>query len=99
MNHARRIMKIDPNNNDAMSSVGDDLGNGYFKYKGTLSALTDVCTGGYLPIATVLLNMIQSMTSHLLLEMNMSMNISAAVETVFWEEMDVFMQLLITAVC
>ena len=23
------IMKIDPNNNDAISSVGDDLGGGY----------------------------------------------------------------------
>ena len=27
---ARRIMKLDPNNNDAMSSVGDDLGDGTY---------------------------------------------------------------------
>ena len=33
MHHdARRIMKLDPYNNDAISSVGDDLGHGYFKY-------------------------------------------------------------------
>ena len=30
-------MKIDPNNNDAISSVGDDLlGDDYCKYKGTV---------------------------------------------------------------
>ena len=31
-NDARPIMKLDPYNNDAISSVGDDLGHGYFKY-------------------------------------------------------------------
>ena len=33
---ARLIMKLDPNNNDAMSSVGDDQGDGYNKYIGTI---------------------------------------------------------------
>ena len=32
----RRIMKLDPNNNDAMSSVGDDLGDKSEKYIGTI---------------------------------------------------------------
>ena len=31
-NDAHRIIKLDPYNNDAISSVGDDLGHGYFKY-------------------------------------------------------------------
>ena len=31
---AHHIMKIDPNNNDTMSSVGDDLGSGECKYSG-----------------------------------------------------------------
>ena len=34
--NACRIMKIDPNNNDAMSSIGDDLGYGEYKYSGTI---------------------------------------------------------------
>ena len=34
--NARRIMKLDPNNNDAMSSIGDDLGYGEYKYSGTI---------------------------------------------------------------
>ena len=42
---ARRIMKIDPNNNDAMSSVGDDLGRGYGKYIGTVIGI-DGCVYG-----------------------------------------------------
>ena len=33
---ARRIMKLDLNNNDVMTSVGDDLGHGYDKYIGTV---------------------------------------------------------------
>ena len=33
--HARRVMKLDPNNNVEMASVGDDLGEVYCKYKGT----------------------------------------------------------------
>ena len=33
---ARCIMKINPNNNDAMSSVGNDLGRGEDKYSGTV---------------------------------------------------------------
>ena len=33
---ARRIMKLDPNSNDAMSSVGCDLGDGRCKYTGTV---------------------------------------------------------------
>ena len=37
---ARRMMKLDPNNNDAMTSVGDDLGgdDGGFKYSGTCTS-------------------------------------------------------------
>ena len=40
----RRIMKLDPNNNDAMSSVGDDLGYG-LKYIGTVVGI-DGCVYG-----------------------------------------------------
>ena len=40
----RRIMKLDPNNNDAMSSVGDDLGN-LPKYSGTVVGI-DGCVYG-----------------------------------------------------
>ena len=32
---ARRLMKLDPNNNDAMSSIGDELGH-EIKYSGTV---------------------------------------------------------------
>ena len=39
--NARRIMKLDPNNNDAISSVGDDLGN----YIGTIVDI-DGCVYG-----------------------------------------------------
>ena len=42
---ARRIMKLDPNNNDAMTSVGDDLGKGYYKYLGTVIGM-DGCVYG-----------------------------------------------------
>ena len=42
---ARRIMKLDPNNNDAMSSVGDDLGHGWGKYSGTVVGI-DGCVYG-----------------------------------------------------
>ena len=42
---ARRIMKLDPNNNNAMSSVGDDLGGGYDKYCGTVVGI-DGCVYG-----------------------------------------------------
>ena len=42
---ARRIMKLDPNNNDAMSSVGDDLGDGCDKYSGTVVGI-DGCVYG-----------------------------------------------------
>ena len=34
--NARRIMKLDPNNSDAMTSVGNDLGDGHAKYSGTV---------------------------------------------------------------
>ena len=40
-----RIMKIDPNNNDAISSVGDDLGFGSCKYGGTVAGI-DGCVYG-----------------------------------------------------
>ena len=43
--HARRIMKLDPNNNDAMSSVGDDLGRDGWKYRGTVVGI-DGCVYG-----------------------------------------------------
>ena len=42
---ARRIMKLDPNNNDAMSSVGDDLGDEGWKYIGTVVGI-DGCVYG-----------------------------------------------------
>ena len=42
---ARRIMKLDPNNNDAMTSVGDDLGDGEYKYIGTVVGI-DGCVYG-----------------------------------------------------
>ena len=42
---ARRMMKIDPNNNDAMSSVGDDLGHGICRYSGTVVGI-DGCVYG-----------------------------------------------------
>ena len=42
---AHRIMKIDPNNNDAISSVGDDLGHVGFKYRGTVVGI-DGCVYG-----------------------------------------------------
>ena len=38
-------MKLDTNNNDAISSVGDDLGHGYDKYKGTVVGI-DGCLYG-----------------------------------------------------
>ena len=43
--NANRIMKLDPNNNDAMSSVGDDLGGGWYKYIGTVVGI-DGCVYG-----------------------------------------------------
>ena len=43
--HADRIMKIDPNNNDAMTSVGDVLGDGEDKYSGTVVGI-DGCVYG-----------------------------------------------------
>ena len=42
---ARRIMKLDPNNNDATTSVGDDLGEVYYKYNGTVVGI-DGCVYG-----------------------------------------------------
>ena len=42
---ARRIMKLDPNNGDAMSSVGDDLGDKGWKYSGTVVEI-DGCVYG-----------------------------------------------------
>merc|ERR1719457_390649 len=42
---ANRIMKLDPNNNDAMSSVGDDLGDERWKYRGTVVGI-DGCVYG-----------------------------------------------------
>ena len=42
---ARRIMKLDPNNNDAMSSVGDDLGYGSCKYSRAVVGI-DGCVYG-----------------------------------------------------
>ena len=41
---ARRIIKLDPNNNYAISSVGDDLGRG-LKYIGTVVGI-DGCVCG-----------------------------------------------------
>ena len=42
---AHRIMKLYPNNNDAMSSVGDDLGDDCYKYSGTVVGI-DGCVYG-----------------------------------------------------
>ena len=42
---ARRNMKLDPNDNDAMTSVGDDLGNDCWKYSGTVVGI-DGCVYG-----------------------------------------------------
>ena len=42
---ARRIMKLDPNNSDTMSSVGDDLGRNGWKYSGTVVGI-DGCVYG-----------------------------------------------------
>ena len=42
---ARRIMKLDPNNGDAMSSVGDDLGGKRDKFGGTVVGI-DGCLYG-----------------------------------------------------
>ena len=39
--NAHRMLKLDPNNNETMSSVGDNLRSGW-KYIGTLMGLTDV---------------------------------------------------------
>ena len=43
--HARHIMKLDPNNNDAMTSVGDHFGSGICKYWGTVVGI-DGCVYG-----------------------------------------------------
>ena len=43
--NAYHIMKLDPNNNDAMTSVGDDLGDGWGKYCGTVVGI-DGCVYG-----------------------------------------------------
>ena len=43
--NARRIMKLDPNNNDAISSVGDDLGRDMNKYAKTIVGI-DGCVYG-----------------------------------------------------
>ena len=40
-----RLVKIDPNNNDAISSVGDDLGHEEFKYIGIVVGI-DGCVHG-----------------------------------------------------
>ena len=42
---ANRIMKLDSNNNDAMSSVGDNLGDEHYKYSGTVVGI-DGCVYG-----------------------------------------------------
>ena len=43
--NARRIMKLDPNNSDAIASVGDDLGRDSDKYSGTVLGI-DGCVYG-----------------------------------------------------
>ena len=43
--NARRIMKLDPNNDDAMTSVGDDVGDRRWKYIGTVVGI-DGCVYG-----------------------------------------------------
>ena len=43
---AHQIMKLDPNNNDAMSSVGDDLGHKFHKYYSGMVIGIDRCVYG-----------------------------------------------------
>ena len=43
--YARRVMKLDPNNGDAIFSVRDDLGGGICKYIGTVVGI-DGCVYG-----------------------------------------------------
>ena len=64
------IMKLDPNNNDTMSSVGDDLGDTVatrYKYTTTVVGI-EGCVYGihyvYLGIANISSNTIQSMPSN-----------------------------------
>ena len=42
---AHQILKLDPNDNDALSSVGDDLGTDFNKYMGTVVGI-DGCVYG-----------------------------------------------------
>ena len=42
---ARRIMKLNPDN-DSLSSGGDDLGEGAYKYNGTVVGKADDCVYG-----------------------------------------------------
>ena len=83
----RHIMKLDPNVNEAMSSVGDDLGYCERKYTGTVVGI-DGCVFGYLDITIVSSNTIQS----IILLLKKILNV---VVMVLWEEMDVFMRSLI----
>ena len=94
---ARRIMKLDPNNNDAMTSVGDDLGIGLYKFIGTVVGI-DGCVYGipwqckrilkYDPI-----NDITSMTSHHFLERKPIKLLDT--QEVLWEETDAFTRSLV----
>ena len=73
--YTNRIMKLDPKNSDAMSIVGDDLGNGVSTSKyhiGTVVGIDGCVYGIRFDWKRFLItNTIQSMISHLRLEMKM----------------------------
>ena len=51
--NAHRIMKLDPNNNDSMSSVGDDLGDDLeYTYIGKILVRIDGCVVYGMPVET-----------------------------------------------
>ena len=83
---ARHIMKLDPNNNDAMISIGDDV---YYRgaFVGTFVGI-DGISMGYLVDRV---NTIRSMTSHHMFESH-TIHLSHAVEMVLG---DLFMQPLL----
>ena len=91
---ARRIMKLDPNNNDTMVSIG------YFLVQFCISTVVgiDGCVYGITPELNHDLNYIvkynPTKESLLFLEGKL-LKIWSSEEMVFWEEMGVFMQQLI----
>ena len=87
-------MKMDPNNNDTMSSVGDDLGHG-FKYLGTVIGI-DGCVYGIPWHASVIVKYdpINDTTSFVGDELDRirGQDFNRLVDGALGIEMDVFMQ-------